>query len=187
MRVEIKAINRDNLADLFSPCAKCIYWEGPDRFSIDEHGQPVDSLATASQIKKDWFIKTNDNFGICGLILYIEGESRGYAQFAPPRLLPNVAGYSPPLSPPTPDAVLISCLFIQEKYQRQGLGRQLLQAIMDNLQQRGFQVVETYARDDSSNNCSGSTIFYLRNGFTVIETRPWDQATFSLMRRELGG
>ena len=185
MKVEIKATSNLTLNDLFSPCKICIYWEAPEYFGHDEQGRLKLAEEKAIAVKQDWFEKAMGIFGCCGMILYAEGEAVGYAQYAPPRLLSNVAEYSQTMSSPSPDAVLISCLYVQEEYQGRGLGKKLLLAILENLRQRGYHAVETYARDDSGNNCSGPTEFYLRNGFGVVETKKWEQATFSLMRLEI--
>jgi len=159
MKIEIKDISDLTFTDLFSPCNGCIYWEAPEHFGQDEHGRLKLAEEKAIEIKQDWFKKALRMFGCCGMILYVEGEAVGYAQYAPPQLLPNVAEYSQLMSSPSPDAVLISCLYIKKEYQKQGLGKRLLQAVLENLSERGFHAVETYARDDAIDNCSGPTEF----------------------------
>lgn len=185
MSIQIKEISVGNLADLFSPCAECIYWEAPKRFGLNEHGQPKEQAETISLIKRDWFTKTIKVIGCTGMILYAQREAAGYAQFAPPHLLGAIAEYSNHISPPDPDGMVISCLYIKPEYQRQGLGSVLLHAIVEKLRMEGYPIVQTYARDDSSNNCSGPTEFYLQNGFSVIESRQWEQAAFSLLSLKL--
>ncbi|MEM2057748.1 MAG: GNAT family N-acetyltransferase, partial [Thermoproteota archaeon] len=79
-------------------------------------------------------------------------------------------------------AVLISCLFIAEKeYRGRGLGKLLLESIIEDLRKRGFKAVETFARRNNSNNPSGPVEFYLKNGFRVLREDP----EFPLMRLEL--
>lgn len=51
-----------------------------------------------------------------------------------------------------------------------GLGRRLLNEVIDDLRGRRFHSVQTFARDDSSNNCSGPTKFWLAQGFSVVAT-----------------
>ncbi|MEN6382438.1 MAG: GNAT family N-acetyltransferase [Rectinema sp.] len=185
MKVEISDINFTSFADLFSPCNRCIYWEAPEQFGGNEHARRSLSGKEALGIKKAWFKKTQEIFGRCGLILYAEGETVGYAQYAPPALLPNVGGYAQSIAPPSQDAALISCLYIRAEYQRQGLGKMLLQRVTGDIQEKGYRAAETYARDDSPDNCSGPTAFYLSNGFTLLKTKKWEQATFSLLRLDL--
>ncbi len=185
MKIEIRDINDHTITTLFSPCDGCIYWEAPEKFGKDKHGEPKVREDEAIKIKCSWFEKIQDTFGCGGKILYIEGEAVGYSQYAPPRLLPNVAEYSQHLFPPSTDAILISCLYIREEYRRKGLGVRLLQAVLENLRERGYDTVETYSRDDSVNNCSGPTEFYLKNGFRLIEKKKWEKTTFSLMMFKL--
>jgi len=95
-------------------------------------------------------------------------------------MLPLSAEYSS--GPPSGDAVLIPCFFIaQKKYRERGLGKQLLQSIIEDLRKRGFKAVETFARKNNPNNPSGPVEFYLKNGFRVLR----DDPEFPLMRLEL--
>lgn len=77
---------------------------------------------------------------------------------------------------------MISCLFIAEKeYRRRGLGKKLLQSVIEDLRRRGVKAVETFARRNNPNNPSGLMEFYLKNGFMVLR----DDPEFPLMRIEL--
>ena len=60
--------------------------------------------------KLEWLRSVKNTFGECGEIIYVDGKPIGYAQYAPPEMLPLSAEY--PSGPPSEDAVLISCLFI---------------------------------------------------------------------------
>jgi len=78
--------------------------------------------------------------------------------------------------------VLISCLFIaQKEYRGRGLGKQLLQSIIEDLRKRGVKAVETFARKNNPNNPSGPVEFYLKNGFKIHR----DDPEYPLMRLEL--
>lgn len=182
MIVNIRDIDDQSIKDLFSPCSGCIYWEAPEKFGKDDRGEPKVTEHEAIKIKRDWFKRTQEIFASCGKILYVDGKAVGYSQYAPPGLVEHVAEYSQELFPPSPDAILISCLYIREGHQGRGLGDRLLQAVIKNLRERDYQAVETYSRDDSANNCSGPTKFYLKNGFKLLKTKRWENATFSLMR-----
>jgi len=115
----------------------------------------------------------------------VDGEAAAYSQYTLPNLLENVKEYSEELFPTSEDAVLISCLYVKEGYREWGIGVKLLRAILEDLKNRNYDAVETYARDDSSNNCSGPTDFYLENGFIRLKTKKWEKVPFSLMRKEL--
>jgi GNAT superfamily N-acetyltransferase len=130
--------------------------------------------------KLKWLRSVRNTFGECGKIMYVDGKPVGYAQYAPPKMLPLSAEY--PSGPPSKDAVLISCLFIAHKeYRGKGLGSLLLKSIVEDLRGRGVRAIETFARKNSPNNPSGSMKFYLKNGFMFFR----DDLEFPLMRLEL--
>jgi GNAT superfamily N-acetyltransferase len=175
MKITITTINDETIVDFFSPCRSCLYWEAPniDRIPDDE----------AFAIKQQWFKRTRESFGNCGKLLYINGRPAAYTQYCLPHLLERVTEYSYVL-PVSLDALLISCLYVYKGYRKNGLGTRLLQAVVDEVKERGYDAVETYARDDSPNNCSGPTAFYCKNGFTIRKKKRWGHAVFSLVRCE---
>lgn len=183
MKIEIASLTEKNLVDTpeweehpFS-CKYCLYWEYPEQ-SIDP-AQERKSEMLRKKLK--WLRRVREEFGECGKLLYIEGKAVGYAQYAPARFLPNAASY--PAGPVSEDAVLISCLFIPAgRYKGQGLGSLLLQGILDELNVRGPEAVETFARRGSSENPSGPIELYLKHGFHIQR----DDKEFPLMRLELG-
>ncbi|MCX7785985.1 MAG: hypothetical protein N2201_07200 [candidate division WOR-3 bacterium] len=75
--------------------------------------------------KLNWLNNTMRVFGNCGMIVYINRKSVGYAQYAPSAHLPKSSDY--PSGPPSADAVLISCIFIpQKEFRGIGIGSILL-------------------------------------------------------------
>ena len=185
MRIEIRNIDEQTIKDLFSPCNSCLYWEAPEKLGKDGRDEPKVSEDEAIAIKQDWFKRASSLFGNCGKILYVDGEAAGYVQYAPSHLLEKVTEYSQELFPPSPDGILLSCLYIQGGYQGKGLGTRLLQVLIEDLRERGYQTLETYSRDDSANSSSGPTVLYLENGFKLLKTKKWGDATFSLVRLDL--
>lgn len=173
--IHVESINKETIKNLFTPCRECVYWEAPQC-----EGTTTDTI----RIKKKWFEETLETFGDCGKILCIEGFPVGYAQYCPPHYLENAREYSKVL-PINPDTILISCLYIREGYRKKGLGTTLLHAVLDDLKVRGFHTVETYSRDDSPNNCSGPTALYLKNGFTLVKRKEWENVLFSLVEYDL--
>lgn len=182
MRIEIRDIDEQTVKELFPSCNSCLYWEAPEKFGKDERGEPKILEDKAITIKQDWFKRASSLYGNCGKILYVDGKAAGYVQFAPSHLLEHVTECSRELFPPSSDGILLSCLHIQAEYQGKGLGTRLLQAVVEDLRGRGCQALETYSRDDSAINSSGPTVIYLENGFKVLKTKKWGDATFSLMR-----
>lgn len=174
MNASIQNIS-DRFEDLFPPCRECVYWEAPEKC-----GSPTEAFT----IKKNWFMKTQIIFGNCGKILYINGIPGAYIQYCPSNLLENAAEYAQ-VSPVSEDAILISCIYVLEGYRKQNFGTQLLQAVIHELKERRYKAVETYSRDDSPNNCSGPTAFYLKNGFKILRSKAWENALFSLVRLDL--
>jgi GNAT superfamily N-acetyltransferase len=178
MRTHIANITRETLPDLFLPCRACCYWEYPQRCTRAKHTEEE------ARLKAEWFERTAKDFEPCGKLLCAGDEPAAYCQYAPPRFLPGVAEY-PQLAPRVDSsAVFISCLFVPSPaHQRKGLGRRLLSAVIGELAERGFKAVETFGRDDDSDNCSGPTRFYLAQGFEVVATETYPNgASFSLVR-----
>lgn len=182
MKREILPLTEENLNDApewdshpFS-CKYCLYWELSQEFSYPEKEKKEDMM----QKKLRWLRGTRRRFGDCGRIAYLVGRPVGYAQYAPPNLLPNSTNY--PSSPPSEDAVFIGCLFIPDnRLRRSGLGSQMLQNIINELRERGVRAVETFARKGNPNNPSGPMEFYLKNGFHIYK----DDKEFPLMRLDL--
>jgi len=172
MKREILPLTEGNLKDApewdshpFS-CKYCLYWEFPEEFSDPEKEKKEDMM----QKKLRWLSQTRERFGDCGRIAYLDGKPAGYAQYAPPNLLPSE------------DAVFIGCLFISDsKLRRSGLGSQILQSIVNELKEKGVRTVETFARKGNPNNPSGPMEFYLKNGFRIYK----DDKEFPLMRLDL--
>jgi hypothetical protein len=103
----------------------------------------------------------------------------GYAQYVPARYLAQAIHY-PVL--PSPDAVVISCLYIMnKKYRRQGFGTILLNAVIEDLEKRSIRIIETIARKGSDANPSGPAEFYLKNEFILYK----DDSKFPIMRFNL--
>ena len=182
MKLEILPLTEENLRDApewgshpFS-CKYCLYWELPEELSDPEKEKKEDMF----QKKLKWLSQTRRRFGDCGRIAYLDGSPSGYAQYAPPNLLPNSANYHS--GPPSEDAVFIGCLFIPDsKLRRLGLGSQILLSIVNELRERGVRAVETFARKGNPNNPSGAMEFYLKNGFRIYK----DDKEFPLMRLDL--
>jgi len=182
MKIEIANLTEENLKDApewgshpFS-CKFCVYWEFPEAV-----GKPTkETKDDMIRRKTGWLQKTNELFGNCGKILYVDGVAAGYAQYAPPEFLPNSANY--PAGPPSSEAVLIACLFVPQKRSRGlGLGSQLLKSIIDEMRQRGVKSIETFARKGSTDNPSGPIEFYISNGFKTYR----DDAEFPLLCLDL--
>ena len=182
MKIEVVNLTEQNLMDApegethpFS-CKYCIWWESPEE-CIDLAKEKKEDMIKK---KLEWLKSTRKIFGNCGKIAYVNGEPAGYAQYAPPHLLPHSKDYKS--GPPSDDAVLLSCLFIPKRGVRGlGLGTCVLRNIIDDLRKRGLKSIETFARKGKPNNPSGPVEFYLKNGFRIYR----DDVEFPLMRLDL--
>ena len=180
MQIRIADIDSRVIVDLVDPCRACCYWECPEQFTRGKHTEQE------ARLKAEWFEKTATHFHPCGKLLYADDRPAAYCQHALPRYLPGIAQYEALAGRVDREGVFISCLFVPTDYQRKGLGRRLLQEVIDEVRGRGFKAIETFSRDDSINNCSGPTQFYLAQGFTVVATETYPGGgSFSLVRRAL--
>jgi GNAT superfamily N-acetyltransferase len=182
VKIQIVNLSEENLKNIpvwesypYS-CKYCIYWEYPEKF-ITLKKKNKDEIF---QEKLEWLRRVKKEFGDCGKLIYIDRKPVGYAQFASPKFLPNLMNYD--AGHPDKDSVIISCLFICNKnYRSLGLGKRLLESIIDDLKSRGIKIVETFARKDKASNPSGPVEFYIKNRFRVYK----DDPQFPLMRLDL--
>ena len=144
MNIEIVTLAEETLADAPNwpshplSCKYCTYWEFPEE-CVDPTGERKEELMAK---KLRWFRWVNNEWGNCGKLMYADGRSIAYAQYAPATYLPRSADYDS--GPPSDDAVLISCLFIpQRQFRRLGIGNQLLRSIVDELKKRREKAIET--------------------------------------------
>ncbi len=167
IEVDIEDINESNLKDIPEPCRGCVYWEFPESLEKDEK-DPNKKWEFESK-KREWFGQTMKQFGTCGKIVYHNGEPVAYAQYAPAGRLPNINDYEAKAVGKSEEGVVfLSCLFIANETMRdKGVGKALLQNIVEDLRRRGFKAIETFARRSEADNPSGPMKFYVENGFHV--------------------
>ncbi|WP_354641569.1 GNAT family N-acetyltransferase [Kitasatospora camelliae] len=133
----IAPLTLDNLADLPSTCRSCVFWE------LD----PVTARAAveagkAEQEKESWVSAVLLEWGSCGRIVYVDDLPAGFVTYAPPAYVPRSLSF--PTSPISPDAVQLMVSRVLPGYQRQGLGRVLVQAVAKDLIGRGFRAIEAF-------------------------------------------
>ncbi len=182
MKFQTAPLTEENLGDAPEwdaqpwSCKYCLYWEYPELL-----GDPGKEDRTANLEKKlAWIRRVRTEFGDCGRLLYAGGQAVGYAQYAPPRFLPNTRNY--PAGPVSHDAVFVACLFFPCRLHRgRGWGSVLLQDVLRELRRRGVSAVETFARVGNAENPSGPVAFYLRHGFEILR----DDPEFPLLRLNL--
>jgi len=170
IEVDIEDITEANLNDIPTACQGCVYWEYPTEFDqAKKENTTAQRQAEFQQKKHDWFVKTKQEFGTCGKIVYYDGEPVAYAQYAHADFLPNVSSYnSAAVGKREQGVVFIACLYVSDKAMRgRGLGKALLKNVIEELRNREFKAIETFARRGNPENPSGPLEFYIRNGFII--------------------
>jgi len=100
--------------------------------------------------------------------------------------LPNIREYGArKLETANEEMAFISCLYIvHESFRGKGLGKELLNEVVTDLEERSFEAIEAFVRKNSPNNPSGPMQLYLRRGFQVKEQLESDP-DFALVRLDL--
>ncbi|MEX2689200.1 MAG: GNAT family N-acetyltransferase [Candidatus Njordarchaeum guaymaensis] len=174
MALEIIDISIKNFEKIPKPCKYCLYWQTCGPFS------PSSISPEMKYKKREWIIRTLDDFGKCGYIILFDGSSVGFVQYAPARFFPRIRDYKSETL--DEGAIFIACLYIVERrLRRKGFGSVILKHLIKDLRARGFKAIETFARKKSEENPSGPLEFYLKYGFKIKE----DINDFPLVRLEL--
>lgn len=129
MSRKVVRLTLDHLARLDSPCSTCLFWQlDPVR-----RGRVVAEDAAGE--KEAWVSHVLREWGSCGRVALVDDEPVGYAIYAPPSFLPGSAAF--PTAPVSPDAVLLSTVWVDPRHGGGGLGRMLVQGMARDLLQRG--------------------------------------------------
>ena len=127
----------DNLEDLPRRCRSCVFWE------LDPvSGEAAVRTGTAALEKESWISAVLLDWGSCGRVAYVDDAPVGFVLYAPPAYVPRSAAF--PTSPVSPDAVQLMTSFILPGFQRQGLGRVMVQTVAKDLLRRGFKAIEAF-------------------------------------------
>ncbi len=81
-------------------------------------------------------------WGSCGRVALVDGEVVGHALYAPVAYFPGAAAI--PTAPPSPDAVLLSTVYVEPTARGGGVGRLLVQGMARDLVTRNFTAVEAF-------------------------------------------
>ena len=126
----------DHLADLPVPERECLFWQlGPvDRARLDPADRATEKQLWTSTVLREW--------GPCGRVAVVDGETVGYAVYAPTPWLPGASML--PTSPASPDAVLLATVWVDPAHRGGGIGRLLVQGVARDLVERGHGALEAY-------------------------------------------
>ena len=125
-------------------------------------------------------------FGSYAKILIIDGEPAVYAQFGPLSAYPRAQHVRDlyPRLPSAPLPAVITCVAATAGARGQGLAGRLIEAVIGDLEDRGFAAIEAYpdltlSPDEAS---AASPAFWEAHGFELAAA----DERFPVMRRELG-
>ena len=173
MTRRIVPLTPDRLAAMPGPCSTCVAWEctpaDAGRLDHDAEQRSVEKRAWVSSVLRDW--------GSCGRVVLDDDRPVGYVVYAPPALVPGADRF--PTSPVSPDAVLLTNLWVARSHTGAGLGRQLVQHLARDLVERGgYRAVEAFGttapltRAPGWSSCTPPADFLARVGFATQREHP---------------
>jgi len=168
--LQLSNLSPADVPDLFALCPGCVYWELPEEF---EKSPP---RAETMRLKREW-IADHASSRVVGKVARKDGEVVGFVQFGPPALYPQQLNYA--AGPASPDALLVTCLFVRPSFRGRGLARSLLSLAEAAAREGGFAAIETFPRKESDNNPSGPIELYVKAGFEILR----DDIDFPLVRK----
>ena len=126
----------DRIAELRAPCRSCLFWELDPvlRGRLDEEDRTCEKDAWVSEVLREW--------GSCGRVLLVDGRAEGYATYAPAAFVPGALQL--PTAPISPDAVLLTTVWVAPEMRGGGLARMLVQGVARDLVGRGCPAVEAF-------------------------------------------
>ena len=148
----------DHLAHVSEPCRSCLFWssDAVSRSRLADGEQTEAREAWVSWVLREW--------GSCGRVALVDGKVVGHAIYAPVAFFPGTAAI--PTAPPSPDAVLLSTVYVDPSARHGGVGRLLVQGMARDLVQREITAVEAFGDTRGrSTGCVMPAEFLGRVGF----------------------
>jgi hypothetical protein len=191
-------VDAERLADVPAPaasgarCQTCDYWERLDgRREAPE--APAGDAAPRQRLKAERLTAGARLGGTYGMLAYRTDaggtrEAVGWAQFGPISIYPRAQSIRDryPQLPDSPAPWVVTCLQVPaEAGARDELAVALLEAVCDELDRRGINVVEAYPEivADAWRPSPGPTAVYQAGGFERVV----DDERYPVYRRELTG
>lgn len=171
MTRKIVRLTPDHLEALTAPCRTCLFWErDPVR-----RRQADDPAA----VKAAWVAEVLREWGPCGQVALVDGVPVGYVAYAPEAFVPGAAGF--PTAPVSPDAVLLTAVYVAPEHAGGGLGKMLVQRMARDLVQREVRAVEAFGDTRGRTPCLTPVDFLGAVGFATQRAH----STTPRMRMEL--
>lgn len=161
------------LSDLPLRCRGCVFWElsPADRAFAVEHDSEFEKEAWCSELSLTW--------GAPGKMVYIDDDPAGFALAGPPAAFPRAAFFPAKVSS---DALLLATIHVLQPYQRQGIGKILVQNVVKLAKERGMRAVECFAdKQWAGYDCMIPAEFCHAIGFKIKR----DHIRFPLMRIDI--
>lgn len=137
MSRKVVRLTLDHLAALDAPCRECLFWELDPvmRRRVPPADVAAEKEQRLSEILREW--------GSCGRVALVDDVPVGYVVYAPAAYFPGAAAF--PTAPVSPDAVLLTTVYVAPTATGGGLGRMLIQGMARDLITRGgIRAVEAF-------------------------------------------
>jgi GNAT superfamily N-acetyltransferase len=137
MSRKVVRLTVDHLAELEGPCRSCLFWQldPVSRGRVCPGEAATEREAWVSQLLREW--------GSCGRVVLVDDQPVGYVIYAPDAFVPGAGAF--PTAPISPDAVLMTNVWVHPSHTGGGLGRMLVQGMARDLIKRGgFRAVEAF-------------------------------------------
>lgn len=175
MSRKIVRLTLDHLAVLPGACASCLFWEADPvrRDRVPDHER--------AEIKEAWVTQVLREWGSCGRVALVDDVPVGHAIYAPAAMVPGAGVF--PTAPVSPDAVLLTTVYVAPGLRGGGLGRMLVQGMAKDLIRRRTEIraVEAFGDTRSREGCVIPSDFLGSVGFKTQRAHP----TTPRMRMEL--
>jgi len=175
MSRKVVRLTLDHLAQLPGACATCLFWE------LDPVHRSRVRPDEAAEAKEAWISRVLREWGSCGRVILVDDVPVGHAIYAPASYVPGSAGF--PTAPVSPDAVLLTTVYVAPALRGGGLGRMLVQGMAKDLIRRRTEVraVEAFGDTRGRAGCVIPLDFLGSVGFKTQRAHP----TTPRMRMEL--
>lgn len=138
MARKVVRLTVDHLARLPAPVRTCLFWE------LDPVRRGRVRPEEAAAEKEAWLSEVLREWGSCGRVVLVDDEVAGLVVYAPAAYLPGAAAFA--TAPVSPDALLLSTVYVDPARTGGGLGRLLVQGMARDLIERdGPLAVEAFA------------------------------------------
>ncbi len=147
MSVRIAPLKLEGFEQLPKHARRCVFWEvDPATLGSDDH------LSDPEFEKEAWLSMVMLEWGTCGQVATPSAAARGigdppclgYVLYAPPRAVPRAHRF--PTGPVSADAVLLTSIGVDPAPMADGLPRELISRVVEELMRRGVRALEAFGR-----------------------------------------